>query len=71
MGSGTTLIEARILNRNAMGYDINQKAVDITTERLNFKVNNNSTQAVSIGDVRNLSAIENNAIDYCRHPKIS
>ena len=56
MGSGTTLIEARILNRNAMGYDINQKAVDITTERLNFKVNNNSTQAVSIGDVRNLSA---------------
>lgn len=69
MGSGTTLIEARLLNRNAMGYDINQKAVDITTERLNFKVDNNSTQTVSIGDVRNLSAIENNAIDLIvTHP---
>mgnify|MGYP001589446617 FL=1 len=69
VGSGTTLIEARILNRNAMGYDINQKAVDITTERLNFKVDNNSTQTVSIGDVRNLSAIEDNAIDLIvTHP---
>ena len=30
VGSGTTLIEARLLNRNALGCDINQNAVDIT-----------------------------------------
>lgn len=69
MGSGTTLIEARLLTRNAIGFDINQKAVDITEERLKFEVENNSWQKVKIGDVRNLAEIADDSIDLIlTHP---
>ena len=69
VGSGTTLIEARLLNRNAIGYDINQNAVKITSDRLNFEIKNISKQSISIGDVRNLSNIENDSIDLIvTHP---
>lgn len=69
VGSGTTLIEARLLNRNAIGYDINQNAVDITKERLNFRVDNKSTQIVEIGDVRKLKNLEDNSVNLIvTHP---
>jgi DNA modification methylase len=69
VGSGTTLIEARLLNRNAIGYDINQNAVDITKERLNFRVDNKSTQIVDIGDVRKLKNLEDNSVNLIvTHP---
>ena len=69
VGSGTTLIEARLLNRNAIGYDINKKAVDITLGRLDFKVDNKSKQSVSVGDVRTLSALHDASVDLIiAHP---
>lgn len=49
VGSGTTLIEARLLNRNALGCDVNQKAIDITRERIDFAVENASKQVVRKG----------------------
>lgn len=69
VGSGTSLIEARLLDRNAIGYDINSEAIHITKGRLGFSVDNSSKQSVSIGDVRNLSAHEDNTIDFIiAHP---
>jgi len=69
VGSGTTLIEARLLNRNAIGYDINQNAVDITKDRLNFNVDNDSTQTIEIGDVRKLMKLEDNSVNLIvTHP---
>ena len=69
VGSGTTLIEAKLLNRNAIGYDINQKAVDITRERIHFKVDNNSFQKVEVGDIRDLSQHDDNTFDLIiAHP---
>lgn len=69
VGSGTTLIEAKLLNRNAIGFDINENAVAISNERLLFEVNNHSTLAVSVGDVRELNKIENESIDLIiTHP---
>lgn len=69
MGSGTTLIETRLLNRNAIGYDINKNAVDITTQRLDFAVDNKSKQSVSVGDVRSMSALKDSSIDLIiTHP---
>ncbi len=69
VGSGTTLIEARLLNRNAIGYEINKKAVDIASERVNFAVDNTSTQTVEVGDVRNLSKHKDNSVDLIiTHP---
>ena len=36
MGSGTTLVEAKLLERNAIGVDINLDAVMVARDRLNF-----------------------------------
>jgi len=69
IGSGTTLIESRLLNRNAIGFDINQNAIEITKARLNFFGNNKFTQEASLGDVRQLTNIDNNSIDLIvTHP---
>src|SRR5213594_2822349 len=38
-GSGTTLVECKLLNRNAIGIDANQDAVMVTRDRLNFDYN--------------------------------
>jgi DNA modification methylase len=69
VGSGTTLIEARLLNRNAIGYNINQRAIDITKERLAFPMDIQSSQVVCIGDVRNLHELADNSLDLIiTHP---
>jgi len=39
MGSGTTLVEAKLLERNAIGVDINFEAVMVARDRLNFSYN--------------------------------
>ena len=36
-GSGTTLIECKLLGRNGIGVDINEAAVMITRDRINFE----------------------------------
>lgn len=38
LGSGTTLIEAKLLGRNAIGVDINSEAVKLSNTNLNFHV---------------------------------
>lgn len=69
VGSGTTLIECKILNRNGIGVDINPNAVDITLNRLNFDADNTSYQKVYLGDAKKLNFIENESIDFiCTHP---
>jgi DNA modification methylase len=69
VGSGTTLIEARLLNRDGIGFDINEPAVSITKERLSFEVANPSKQSVYVGDVRCIPTIESDSIDLIvTHP---
>ena len=36
MGSGTTLIEAKLLNRNIIGIDVNEKAYKNNGEKFKF-----------------------------------
>lgn len=68
IGSGTTLIESRLLNRNAIGFDINQNAVDITSERISFEFNGNTKQFVKLGNAQNLP-IKDDSIDLIiTHP---
>ena len=50
MGSGTTLIEAKLLNRNAVGVDINPQAVKLTKENLKFARNSDSMMIVRRAD---------------------
>lgn len=69
VGSGTTLIEARLLNRNALGLDVNASAVALAQERLNFAVENGSQQRVAPGDVRKLEMLEDDSVDLIlTHP---
>ncbi|MDK2885935.1 MAG: hypothetical protein PWP54_493 [Thermosipho sp. (in: thermotogales)] len=69
VGSGTTLIEAKILNRRAIGYDINPESVKITKQNLNFEGNYKYEPIVKIGDARNLSEIKDETIDLIiTHP---
>lgn len=63
VGSGTTLIEAKLLNRNAIGIDINPDAVDLSNKALDFEYETTSKQQVLKGGARNLSAYNDNHFD--------
>lgn len=39
LGSGTTIVEAKLLNRNAVGVDINPQSISISEKISNSKVN--------------------------------
>lgn len=71
VGGGTTMVEAKLTNRNAIGIDINPNAVEITKNKLNFECEYSPTISVYEGDARNLS-IDDNSIDLiCTHPPYS
>ena len=69
VGAGTTLIEAKLLSRNAVGLDINPQAVELTKMALRFKHHPTSEQKVILGDARDLSILEDNFFDLVlTHP---
>lgn len=69
VGAGTTLIEAKLLTRNALGLDINPEAVELTKVGLRFKHHPPSVQKVKVGDVRDLSFLKGNSFDLVlTHP---
>lgn len=69
VGSGTTLIEAKLLNRNAIGIDINDNALKLAQKRLNFNCDNDVKTQLFLGDAQNLKMIDDHSIDFiCTHP---
>ncbi len=69
VGSGTTLIEAKLLNRNAYGIDVNPKAVELSKKAIDFKFNNTSVQKVFQGDCRKMPQFEDCSFDFIlTHP---
>ncbi|MDK2805853.1 MAG: hypothetical protein PWQ94_1017 [Thermoanaerobacterium sp.] len=73
VGSGTTLVEAKLLNRRGIGFDINPDAIDITKRNLNFGAIFSGKckfePDAKIGDIRNLKEIDDNSIDLIiTHP---
>lgn len=68
VGGGTTLIEARLLNRNAIGYDVNQSAINITTERIRFEVKGNTKQVAKLGNAQKLPEKDNSIDLIVAHP---
>lgn len=74
-GSGTTLIECKLLGRNAIGIDINPDCIMLTRDRLDFEYNPLDPNFPKVsaktytGDARNLNLIEDNTIDLiATHP---
>lgn len=69
LGSGTTLVEAKLLERNAIGVDINPTSIKISNKNLEFHSNNSSKIFIKQGDATQLNFIKNNSIDLiCTHP---
>jgi DNA modification methylase len=75
-GSGTTLVECKLLGRNAIGVDVNRDAVMVTLDRLNFgfkPVDPEYPPGLSIrsyvGDARRLDEIADESVDLiATHP---
>ena len=69
MGSGTTLVEAKLLNRHAVGVDINPQSVSISETNLQFQCETNSKIFTRNGNAADLHFIKDSRIDFiCTHP---
>jgi len=67
VGGGTTVIEAKLLERRSIGVDINADFIRSIHEKLNF--NGKYEPELFVGDVRNLYFIKKNSIDLIvTHP---
>lgn len=69
LGSGTTLVETKLLKRKGIGIDINYNAINIAKENLNFNKNSEYQPVIYHGDSSNLDMLDNESIDLiCAHP---
>ena len=69
-GGGTTLVEAKLLNRNIIGVDVNDVALERCKEKIDFEHEGaNGKVFLHKGDARKLDFIEDESIDLiCTHP---
>lgn len=72
LGSGTTLIETKLLKRYGVGIDINPDSIKIAKENLRFNKNDEYHPRIYNHDSRNLEFIKDSCIDLiCAHPPYS
>lgn len=72
VGSGTTLVETKLLGRKGIGVDINPEAVNLTLNNTNFDIEGCAEVEVHVGDARHLDFIQDESIDLiCTHPPYS
>jgi len=68
-GGGTTLVEAKLLNRNIIGVDINPQAIERCREKTAFEWENAGQVYINHGDARNLHFVSDEGVDLiCTHP---
>lgn len=69
-GGGTTLVEAKLLNRNIIGVDVNDVAIARCREKVDFEHEGADGKVyIHKGDARHLDFIPDNSIDLiCTHP---
>lgn len=75
VGSGTTLIECKLLGRNGIGVDINHDSIMVARNRLDFDYSSDDSNVqvskveTYVGDAKNLCLIDSNSIDLiATHP---
>lgn len=70
VGGGTTLVEAKLLNRDIIGADVNDVALTRCREKIDFEHEGaNGKVYLHKGDARNLNFIPDDRIDLiCTHP---
>ena len=69
-GGGTTLVEAKLLNRNIVGVDVNDVALERCLVKTDFEIEEAKGKVyIRKGDARNLDFVPNESIDLiCTHP---
>jgi tRNA G10 N-methylase Trm11 len=81
-GAGTTAVEAKLLGRKCIAFDINDKAIELAKENINFNIEPQKLlfhdekrytkfyePELKVGDARDLSFLKDNSIDLiCSHP---
>ncbi len=69
-GGGTTLVEAKLLNRDIIGVDINDIALERCKEKTTFEYEPAKGKVyIKKGDARNLDFVPDESIDLiCTHP---
>lgn len=68
VGGGTTAVEAKLTNRNFIGFDINPFAVELSRQKCEFQVDTVAASVIEEADARKLP-LEDNSIDLiCAHP---
>ena len=69
-GGGTTLVEAKLLNRDIIGIDVNDVALERCREKSGFEHDGAEGKVyIRKGDARNLDFIPDDSIDLiCTHP---
>ena len=69
-GSGTSMIECKLLNRKGIGIDVNVEALKLAQSRINFEYTTSYEPKLIKGDSTNLqSIIPNEKIDFIfAHP---
>ena len=68
-GGGTTLVEAKLLNRNIIGVDVNPDSLERCREKCDFVRDNCGQVYIKQGDARKLDFIPDESVDLiCTHP---
>ncbi len=69
-GGGTTLVEAKLLNRNIIGVDVNDIALERCKVKTDFELEEAKGEVyIRKGDARNLNFVSDESIDLiCTHP---
>lgn len=68
VGGGTTAVEAKLTNRNFVGFDINPKAVELSCEKCDFQFDTTATSVIDVADARKLPLNDNSVDLICAHP---
>lgn len=69
-GGGTTLVEAKLLNRDIIGVDVNDVALERCRDKVDFEHEGaNGKVYIRKGDARDLNFVPDESIDLiCTHP---
>ena len=68
VGGGTTAVEAKLTNRNFVGFDINPEAVELSRRKCDFQFDTTATSVIDVADARKLPLNDNSVDLICAHP---
>ena len=68
VGGGTTAVEAKLTNRNFIGFDINPAAIELSRQKYAFKFDTTDSSLIEVADARKLPLNDNSVDLICTHP---